>query len=204
MPGAWEKDELIIIGVPIAGPVTIDWVCSLIALRKPPNTRLISWRGVPVDVARNRIVKDALRQGANYLFFLDSDVHPPENALIRLINWRLPIVSGLYYSKRGYPGVWRLLPDGKFTPTPVQENSLMEVDGVPAGCLLVDMEVFRKVPFPWFRWTSEDPESEEGLSEDLFFCKKVREMGFKIFCDTTVKCYHEVLVKADPYWKKGE
>ena len=52
----------------------------------------------------------------------------------------------------------------------------------------------------------EDPvfESHGGLNEDLTFCAKVRDAGFRIWCDTDARLGHIGQVDVWPVFKDGE
>jgi len=91
--------------------------------------------------------------------------------------------------------------DGEFT-----EGQLIEVDGIPMGCCLIQTSVFRKLPKPWFYWTLgrerfmfEDDVSKNvqytagtfGCSEDLHFSLLARKYGFPLLCDTSLVVGHE-------------
>ena len=180
-------------------PVTTDWIISLMNLQLPAGTRLQFQRGVPIDVSRNTLVRSAQENKAAFIFFLDADVLPPPDIVGRLMSWKVPIVSGVYWSKKGYPAVWDQHPSGQgFTPVKsLPTKGLLEVAGIPMGCALIDMRTFSCIPDPWFHWGLRDPRKEgegEGQSEDLEFCKKASEHGFKIYVDPQMRCLHESVV----------
>ncbi len=211
MPGFWEGQEEqieLVVGTPHAAvtPVTMDWVGNLLGLDKRGNHRFVSWKGLPVQVSRNATVSDAQKLKAKYLFFLDSDVIPPAYAITRLMSWRLPIVSGLYYSKRGYPAAWKADPEltDKYAPidfTGFKNEGLVECDVLPMGCCLIDLRVFDVIPHGdkgWFEWSAFNPRVEAGLSEDFSFCKKAREYGFRLWVDSGCRCVHETIAPLSP------
>ena len=207
MPGFWEFGEAypeVVIAIPHAAvsPLTLDFIGALSDLAKPPGTKLACWKGLPFHVVRNRLVRDALNLKARYIFFLDSDVLPPTNAITRLMSWRLPIISGIYWAKRGYPAMWVRDPEipDKYNPVPIENTAgetLVEVDAIPMGCCLIDTRVFSVIPWPYFDWTILDPLEGKGLSEDLYFCRRAQEYGFRIWADKAVLCHHESLLPID-------
>ncbi len=70
-------------------------------------------------------------------------------------------------------------------PTFNGKTVLLEVDGVPGGCLLVNKRVFDAIKEPWFQ-------CDEGTraGEDFYFCRKAQEAGFKIYGDPGAICSH--------------
>lgn len=99
-------------------------------------------------------------------------------------------------------------------------GTLQEVDAVGAGCLLVQAEVFRDLRRKWDArkvaalisaddvantyapWAETNWFAHMGmklspwfefldiLGEDFYFCERAREAGYRIFCDTSVRCIH--------------
>ena len=73
--------------------------------------------------------------------------------------------------------------------TKVSEVDVIEVDGAATGCMLIHRKVFDKVEKPYF----EIPLDEDGLaacSEDIYFCGKAQEAGFKIWIDKRMIANH--------------
>ena len=128
-----------------------------------------------------------LARGLEYLFCLDSDVVTPPDTILRLQSHRQPIISGVYF-RRSQPFVANLA-NGQPVGIPVMQknggwcidyppNSVIEVDVVGAGCLLIHRSVFENMPHqrpgkPWFDWRVDMQEHlprEKCLSEDFTFC----------------------------------
>lgn len=211
MPGAWEQPKQqfdMVIATPSKGSVSDAWAYRLSELllnMRGLRTTTRSWRSTEVSMTRNLLVKESQSLGARYIWWLDSDVLPPLSGLEMLMHFRVPIVSGLVYAKRGegYPGLWRR---SGLSYTPVREypkHGWMEVDAVPFGCVLTDVRVFDVVPYPWFVWEIEDPRQEGNgqVSEDFFFCRKAQQYGFRIFANCAVACGHEHTQLLDPQGK---
>lgn len=198
MGAAWEaKPPLMVVGIPNTNLVTINWAFELKAMWFPPDTNVHGTSGLPIDVARNSCVKYARKNGAKYLLFLDSDVVPARRDWIRgLLEMQQPIVSGLYWSKKGHPGIWRLH-EGSYAPiTGFTPGAIVDVDAVGAGALLIDMRVFDELDKlgkkPYFVWEIDDLENiEHKKGEDFHFCRLAKEAGFNIFVNTSIEMYHE-------------
>ncbi len=204
--GVWESQpspsqEAIVIAIPHTGLVTFDWAVQFKVLQSPVPFTVISNRGLPIDRARNDLVEQAIKLGASHVFFLDSDVKLPPDGLVRLFQWRLPIVCGVYGSKHGAVGVWleqAKSGEGRYAPVlpEVLENNRLYTHPdivVGAGCCLIDLAIFNRIDKPWFRWTQG--KEEGGVSEDFYFFEKVRKLSIPIHVDPQVKCLHDELAQ---------
>ena len=129
--------------------------------------------------AREQAAKYFLESDCDYMLFLDSDMVPPADMVIKLINHDKPIVSALAFRRvpNFEPCIFK---DDKFYLD--YPKGLIEVAGVGMACTLIKKEVFEKVPQPWFMPTA--------LGEDLSFCKRATDAGYKIYCDTELICGH--------------
>jgi hypothetical protein len=211
LAGSWEIREAnkVVVAILHVDQTTIAWSFGLRNLQIPGREDLRQWppflplAGMPFDHARNTSVYEMLRRGAEYLFSLDSDVIPPKDTIHRLIAHKLPIVSGMYCRRSPPHSIPVMIRDGqwvtKFTP-----GSLVEVDLVGAGCLLVHRSVFENLPPQrpeagkhWFDWRvdlqghpNNVPELPP-LSEDFTFTVHAKnKLGVRTFVDTGVVCKH--------------
>lgn len=202
MAGAWElgrPDTLV--AILTRELVTTRWAFSLRTLKVPPNSNIAVYAGMPYDHARNTACEAMLQQGYEWLFFLDDDVIMPDDGLLVLRGLNLPIASGVYYRRHEpvLPCALVARPDGARQWVPgVEPGTLMHVDLVGAGCLLIHRSVLEKMPAPWFEWWSDrkDLPEPERLSEDFAFCYKARKMGLTIVLDGRVICMHAGLSAA--------
>lgn len=132
-----------------------------------------------VAEARNIGVDLALEAGAEYMLFLDSDMTFPRTALLWLLLHRQDVV-GATYPKR--------VPPYTVLGTPVEPAAadaparLIEMTRIPTGCLLIRMSVFERLSRPYFRFGINE-DTGHILGEDYMFCDRVREAGFRIWCD---------------------
>ncbi len=155
--------------------------------------------GMPFDHARNTACQQALQAGADFLFSLDSDVVPPRDTILRLMKHDLPVVSGIYCRRSPPHSVPVMIRNGQWI-TEFPANSLIEVDLVGAGCLLIRRDVLEKLPpiddkrgKHWFDWRVDMvgliPQGE-ALSEDFSFCLQCRKHGIPIVVDTSIQARH--------------
>lgn len=216
MPGCWEiiAQRKVLVGILHVDTTTIAWSFGLRNLQVPGHVTGVS--GMPYDMGRNALVRACLEGKYEYLFFLDSDVVPPNDAIYRLLAHKQPIISGLYCRRsppHGIPVMIRRqrLPNGTFNHnwvTQYNPGSIVEVDMVGAGCFLIHRSVFEKMAQkpespsrPWFEWKVDMQgiaPPEECLSEDFVFDNRCKRLGYKILVDTGVVCRHVGFGQAGP------
>lgn len=168
-----------------------------------------------IDISRDKAIQIAIQQGAKWLFFWDTDLILPKDALVKLLAADKPIIGGLYvrrhnppfnemlkYRTDGLPGMMPVR-DGEY-----QMGETLPVDAIATGCMLVKTEVFEKIkPFQitidgvparpaWFLWT--EWRLPNGQSEDFSFCHRARQSGVQIYCDTSIQCAHVGPLKFKP------
>lgn len=143
--------------------------------------QLITVKSSIVAQARNNGVELARGFGADYIFFLDSDMLFPSTALFRLLLHRKDIV-GATYTKRVAP--FGILGTQLAEQPAVLSGDLLEMQRIPTGCLLIKMAVFEKLTKPYFRFEVDADGAIVG--EDYVFCDRAREAGFRIWCDAVM------------------
>lgn len=187
-----KSSPRILIAIPVAGPM-VYWrsLSSVMELERPDETDLLFFQGALIDRARNLMVEKMWGHPLQptHLFFVDSDMVLPSDALMKLLKDDCDIVSGLYRKRvpPHEPLAYRMDKNKTFQPIAAKEKGLIEVDVVGAGCLLIKRQVFEKIPGIWFQsqWR------EEGhISEDFFFCEQARKAGVPVFVNTAVKAVH--------------
>lgn len=198
MPGAWEIEaqQSVLAAVLHVDTTTIAWAMGLRNLIIPGP--VIGLAGMPYDHARNAACMRALEGGFKWLFFLDSDVIPPRDAILRLMRHNVPVISGVYHRRSKPVGLPVMIKNGQWY-TPYPPSTVIEVDFVGAGCLLIRRDVLEQLPpcrpgHHWFDWRVDMkgilPDGE-CLSEDFSFnlhCR--RALGIPTLVDTGVICKH--------------
>ena len=136
--------------------------------------------------ARNICMRDALKANSDYIFFLDVDVLAHPDIIEQLLKSGKEIVSGPYHMKTPpYRPIafTRSGNEGEYDlNTSIEEEKLYEVDGVGGGCLLIKRGVLEKISEPYF----DVKLNGKNLGEDLYFCHKAQEAGYKIWYDNTI------------------
>jgi hypothetical protein len=152
------------------------------------------------DYARNMVVEEFLATDCDVIWFLDSDIAPP-NTAIELVTEHFDkwVVAGcpypLFLKPAGHDipkvvfAVYNDLGKGYHTAA-VPKDGLDFVDGIATGCIFVKREVFEKLEKPYFEF-KYDPETRElKEGEDIGFCKKVNKLGYRFFIDYSQTCHH--------------
>lgn len=146
------------------------------------------------DVARNHVAKvacDDIEKDTDYVFWVDSDIELPADAISRLVSHGDPFVTGIYFQRLEphYPLVAIQLPTPKKDYSGSfqwiikwPENAYFPADGCGFGCVLTSVKLLRDINQEWFKY--------ERFSEDFDFCVKARKLGYKLMVDSNVLCGH--------------
>jgi len=163
---------------------------------------------------RNKILEYTLERNYDFVFMLDADVIPPQNAVKELLECNKDIVSGLYWNNfmsssvmKWLPVAWMPITEKEFeeikkqiklplhfthkdmqrhmTQKEAESGKLFEVLHPSAGCMLLSRKVFEQV-----RYGVPDGPANKSVGDDIYFIKKARESEFKVYVDTKIKCEH--------------
>lgn len=164
------------IGTATAGLMEARTAFSLATAMQYVPVPMQMFLGIGCYIHHNRdvIVRQALESECSHLLFVDSDIMFQADSIARLIARDLDVV-GARYNKRVMP----------ITPTVKEDiKDLAEVPFVPSGFLMVNCEVFKKIGKPYFSF------DERSDCDDLYFCNKALDAGFKVYCDPTIEIGH--------------
>ncbi len=166
---------------------------------------IAAFSGPNLSQPRNLIVQAFLdNHTADWLWFVDTDMVFAPDTLDRMVESAdpesRPILGALCFTQAA-------LPDGRIAPTlfTLRENQLVrmydyprdetiEVAATGAGCLLIHrsaLKIMKSLCPPPNRWFQAMVRNGESLSEDLIFCLRAKECGFKIYVDTGIQIGHE-------------
>ncbi len=182
--------KTILIAIPTNKYVESDTFKSIYDLHIPEGyvTEFQCFYGYRVDQIRNLIAEWAKRY--DYLFAVDSDIVLPGDTLSKMLALDLDVVSGLYIQRKPNQHTLELYRGGVNVPmADIQGRGVVEVDGCGFGGALIKSEVFRKMQYPHFFYTSALDHSNT-ISEDVYFCNKARALGFRIWADTSIRFGH--------------
>lgn len=188
MPRKGHRIEImkITIGIPtnrLIKPKTAKSLLQLVAHSKHEYKFVVSTRGYNTSENRNYIAAQAVKNGSDYLFFVDDDMILPPDTLDRLLAHDKDIVGGVYMTKYEVqaPVIEYL--------DPTRPSEVFKCGAIGTGCLLIKISVFRKVPQIWFNYEWNDNGSVKE-SHDWYFCHKVQRYGIETWADPTLEIKH--------------
>lgn len=171
----------ILVAVPCFDQLYADFAFSLVALVAygKATYRVQDCRGSDIVGARNAAAVMAIEEGFTHLMFIDSDMAFPPDTVERLLAHGKPVV-GATYIRRCEP--YNLL---GLVAEKWEDKPLVEALELPTGCLLINVSALKKVGWPYFAFEYGDNPGER-IGEDIWFCRKWRETGGKIYCDAVL------------------
>lgn len=191
-----NQKKRILIAIPTAKNIEPETFKSIYDLIVPEGyqTTFQYFYGYNIDQVRN-LIADWVVKGYDYLFSVDSDISFSPDTLIKLLRHDRDVVSGLYIQRK--PGlhvleVYEHNDRGGVSNIPYEKikgRGLVEIAGCGFGCTLVKAEVLRAIGYPQFEYHSAI-DHKHTVSEDVDFCRKARNKGFKIWADTDIQCNH--------------
>jgi len=199
--------------IPASGrAVPFDWAMTVPQIPNPPNLYLIRLTvvGRPTAEARNTLMDSTLEHECRLLWFIDDDVVPPPDALTKLVyqmenHPEAAMVSAIVCSKQDPPApcVFARAGDGPFWDWTVGE--VFEAPGgVGLACCLIRTEWLERLDRPYCKF--EEGKHRAGpsefpmlVSEDLYFCNKIRNAGGVILVDGSILCVHHDVLTGKTY-----
>jgi len=165
--------------VPSGDMVHADFAMNLATLCLNPGSRacIINAKSSLVALGRNQCVEAALVAGASHVFFIDSDMVFPPDALARLLAHNKDIVGCAYAQRVPNPHPLGVTLEGEHVNVTA---GLRKMKIIPTGCLMIKTSVFAKLEKPWF---NTGVEAGKIVGEDYFFCAAAISAGFEIWCD---------------------
>lgn len=219
--------------IPVYGMASSRFLFALLKMTTFTMRAKIEQDGQPVQIdlipllvscsmlseSRNRLVIEAINEGADYMLWLDADHVFPEDALVRLLSHSKPVI-GCNYARRSDP-TW---PTAAVSIEGDEQSSLLwttaekalaneveEVSHLGFGFCLIHMSVFEALQakaetdgkghfWPLFHFEMQ-PCGIKAFGEDVFFFRKLREAGVPVFCDHALSwevghCHETILTNA--------
>jgi len=146
-------------------------------------------QGTLIANQRAELCLDAMREKCTHVLFIDSDMRFPHDMIERLLQHDVDIVATNCARRRMPTGptaqLYKENGERELVYTMPETTGLQEVGSVGMGVMLIKANVFAKLAEPWFE-TPWRHDKRGYIGEDVFFCKKAREAGFKIWIDHDV------------------
>jgi hypothetical protein len=144
---------------------------------------------LPYALSRNKVVESVVNddQFADAsIFWCDSDVLLPSDAISRLADSGKDFISGIYFQRGGdhRPLIANFNPRTKSFQwlSKWPPNVIAPIDGCGFGCVLTSVKMLRDMKAPWFEY--------KEYSEDFTFCLNAEKAGYQLYVDTGVLCGH--------------
>ena len=151
-------------------------------------------QAAPIEKARNGAAKDFLRSGAQWFLTFDNDAVPPPNFLdfisVAMRDGKTLAVPQFHSNTlpnvpRHRPVcVWRAVAGAQ------EAGGWLELEAAGGHCLLAHRKVFQTVPPPWFATEFSADGTDLVCSEDFYFFKKARAVGFALAGNTQFTVGH--------------
>ena len=184
-----------LIAVPCMDQVPAPFAQALAMLTKVDACAVSFNIGSLIYASRDELAKRAIEMGADYVFWLDSDMTFSPDTLERMFanKDKGDIITGLYF--RRVPPFTPVL----FSKLEIDEEQRctwdepaeipdepFEVAGCGFGCVLMPTDIFIDVQSRYNAMFTPIG----GTGEDLAFCWRARQLGFRIICDPSIQLGH--------------
>lgn len=186
-----------LIAVPSMDQVPARFAQALAMLQKEGDCAVTFQIGSLVYMSRDNLAQQAIQMGADRILWLDSDmVFSPDvlSTLSRTMQeTKADMVTGVYF-RRVEPFTPVLyekleLKDGQVEYEDLRElpkENVFEVAGCGFGCVLMNTDVAMSVLAKFHEMFTPFG----NMGEDLAFCWRARQLGYKIVCNQTLPLGH--------------
>lgn len=146
--------------------------------------------GTLVYSARDKLAKKAVNEGYTHTLWFDSDMIFTEDVLDDLMFSGNQFVTGIYHTRRPPHGSC-IFKDisldniSKYMGNDYPKNTF-EIAGCGFGCVLIDVQIIKDVLMTY----GEAFLPSHGLGEDIAFCQRVHDLGYKMYCEPAVRLGH--------------
>lgn len=183
----------LLIAIPSLDFMHTEFVKSLLALTARLSRDGIEHEvriesGTLVYIARDKLAQYAVGGEFTHVLWLDSDMVFTEDLLDDLLFAGKDFVTGIAATRRKpfITCVFKSLnPCQRFMPDEIPKDTF-EIAGCGFACVLTSIDIIKAVKRA--NGTSFTPTQLHG--EDLAFCKRARDLGFKIYAEPGVRVGH--------------
>lgn len=184
---AWELTMRIEVAMPNLGKIYTEVVGSMISMAmsyKDIDFRYYMPMNSLVYDARNKAINQMLRDDADYLLFIDSDIIFPVDALKKAIEKNAQVVTGIYYARA--EGIDEPIIYKKIRPRTLFKDAISEVDkevsdnAIVSACGMGFCLIKREVILRMLKRYKSPFEPYKGLGEDFSFCYRLNKLRVPI------------------------
>tara|TARA_B100000925_G_C21961590_1_gene453635 strand:- start:436 stop:1089 length:654 start_codon:yes stop_codon:yes gene_type:complete len=192
VPSAYANNDRqrIALCVPVRDHVSVMFTRSLANMmqkcgqEQKPVTLHMNY-GSNIVSQRYELAKEALATRADFLLWIDSDMHFPSDLIDKLLNRKAKLI-GVPYATRVRPirstAFRSNLDYNARLNNSVDPSGLEKVAGLGFGCVLIHRSIFEATDAPWFG-LKFDPSTASVMGEDIYFFEKAAEAGFQCYAD---------------------
>lgn len=201
----------ILVAIPSMDTVPARFAQSLACLQSVDETKVMINAGSLVYMSRETLSVHAVKMEADYMLWLDSDMVFEGDLLNRMMKTLkendLDFLTACYfrrsapytpvlYSKIDFDGEACHWEELKEAPAP--DSGLFEVEGCGFGCVLMKTDIVLDVKGKFGKLFTPIG----GTGEDLSFCWRARQCGYKLMCDPSIPIGHygHVVITRD-FWE---
>ena len=185
------------IAIPCMDSMPVEFVKSLVNLDRVGDVAVKFISCSLVYKARNDLAEMAMKENADFVLWLDSDMVFPESLLKDLLADMegRDMVTGVCHMRRPpyLPCIYKVLRRGLTPDENLDEHwedyprdGIFEVEGCGMACVMMRTDVIRDVIERYHDCFS--PMS--GYGEDISFCFRARACGRRIHCDPAIQIGH--------------
>jgi hypothetical protein len=169
--------------------------------------------GLYIAGMRNKVVKDFLNKTQlEWLLMMDSDhIFLPEFPHLLLQSAEdahVRVMSALYFgvmNGRVSPMWFQRMPNGDFATVQEIREGIQEIGGFGCGMVLIHRSVFEEMAPHYqddsWKWFAHDGVMYHGelsrYGEDICFCKRLGDLGIKMYGDARLVIGHEKTINLD-------
>lgn len=185
-----------LIAIPCMDQVPALFAQSLATMKMVGECQVAMQIGSLVYTSRNDLSRFAMKEGFDYVLWMDSDMVFPQDFHERMLKTMtendLDILTGIYYKRKPpySPVLFKSMNQSgeswEYTWVEDVPDELFEVEACGFGCVLMKTEVLMSVSLKHRQLFQ--PMLNAG--EDIAFCCRARENGYKIMCDPQIVCGH--------------
>ena len=185
----------LLIAIPAMETVPVVFLRSLLGLQAKLIKDGVDFEikiesGTLIYLARDRLASRAINNGFTHVLWLDSDMVFHCNIFEDLSFSGKSFVTGIAHSRRApfSSCVFHDIELDTLKRYTLDEypTTTFEVAGCGIACCLMETKILEDVMLKW--GTCFTPRKQYG--EDLIFCLRAKNLGYKIWCEPTVRLGH--------------